>query len=205
MGDPRKLTAKYETPRKVWDADRIRNDSTISREYGLRKTRELWTMVEELKKVRRTARLMLSHGEEGRLEGQKILDKLSRLGIGSNDMRLEDILSLTVRDFLERRLQTRVIKKGLARTPAQARQLITHGFISVNGKKVTIPSYMVTASEEPSVSYYKAIDISVPEEPSKASGAAARKSARNMAAADAAAEAPAAGAAQAAQGAPEAS
>ena len=44
-----------------------------------------------------------------------------------------------------------------------ARQLITHGFICVNGRQVSIPSYVVSVAEEPTVSYYKAIDISVPE------------------------------------------
>ncbi len=186
MGDPRKLAAKYETPRKVWDEDRILAESTIVREYGLKKTHELWTVLQELKKVRRSARVQLSRGEEGREGGRKITDKLSRLGIGNAGMRLEDVLSLTARDFLERRLQTRVVKKGLARTPWQARQLITHGFISVNGRKVTIPSYLVTASEEPGISYYKAIDISVPEVQAKpASGPGARKAAREAAAVDA--------------------
>jgi len=79
-------------------------------------------------------------------------------------MKLDDILALTVRDFLERRLQTIVLKRGLARTATQARQLIVHGFISVNGRRVNIPSYLVTSSEEPSVSYFKAIDISVKTE-----------------------------------------
>lgn len=179
MGNPRKLKSKYETPRKVWDPDRIKNDSGLTQEYGLRKTREVWIVTAELKKVRRYARLQLSKGEEGKKEGQIILDKLSRLGIGRQEMALEDVLSLTVRDFLERRLQTLVLKKGLARTPRQARQLITHGFISVNGRKVTIPSYTVTASEEPTVTYYKAIDIAPPEGNGKApTGEAARKAAR---------------------------
>jgi ribosomal protein S4 len=60
------------------------------------------------------------------------------------------------------------MKKGMARTARQARQLITHGFIAVKGRKVTIPSYRVTADEEKYVAYYKPIDISVHEaEPQK--------------------------------------
>lgn len=178
MGDPRKLRPKAETPRKVWDAERIRTEHALRREYGLKNTRELWAMLEELKRMRRTSRRLLSLGEAGREQGAKVVAKLQRLGIAKGDIRLEDVLGLSVRDFLERRLQTLVLKKGLARTTAQARQIITHGFIAVGARRITIPSYMVTAGEEPTVTYYKAIDISPPEEP-----AAGAKGARNARAA----------------------
>ena len=49
---------------------------------------------------------------------------------------------------MERRLQTVVLRKGLARTPHQARQLITHGHIAIGNNRVTIPSYTVTRDEE---------------------------------------------------------
>jgi len=72
---------------------------------------------------------------------------------------LEDVLGLTVRDILERRLQTQVYKKGLARTIKQARQLIVHGFIAVDGRTVSRPGYLVTADEEDKLSYTRPIDI----------------------------------------------
>lgn len=161
MGDPKRRRPKAEAPRKIWDTDRIKLESGLRREYGLRRTRELWSASSELKKMRRNARQLLSLGDEGEILGEKLVSKLQRLGIAKLQMKLDDILALSVRDFLERRLQTIVLKKGLARTPKQSRQLIVHGFISVNGRRVNIPSYMVTAQEEPSVSYFKAIDISV--------------------------------------------
>lgn len=168
MGDPRKLTKKHETPRKVLDAERISTESALKREYGLRNTRELWVALKELKKVRREARRLLSLGEKGREESKKVLSKLSREGVITKpEATLEDVLTLNVRDFLERRLQTKVVRRSLARTMRQARQLITHGFISVNGRKVTVPSYVVSVSEEPAVSYYKAIDVSLPVEEAK--------------------------------------
>ena len=167
MGDPRKLRPKAETPRKVWDSERIKEESTLKREYGLKNTGELWTIAAELKRTRRTARSFLALGEEGEVRGQKIVSKLKKLGIVKTDIKVEDILALTVRDFLERRLQTLVLKRGLARTPNQARQLVTHGFISVNGRRVNIPSYVVTVVEEPTISYFKAIDISLPDKDSQ--------------------------------------
>jgi small subunit ribosomal protein S4 len=162
MGDPRKLKAVAETPRKIWDKERIKEESLLKKEYGLKNTRELWVISTKLKKIRRTARKLLSVGKEGEIIGQKLISKLKRLGIAKKQMTLEDILGLSVRDFLERRLQTIVLRKGLARTQKQARQLIVHGFISVNGRRVTIPSYLVTSEEEQTVTYFKPIDISVP-------------------------------------------
>ncbi len=45
--------------------------------------------------------------------------------------------------LLERRLDNVVYRMGFALTRSQARQLITHGHIAVNGRKVNIPSYLV--------------------------------------------------------------
>jgi small subunit ribosomal protein S4 len=43
--------------------------------------------------------------------------------------------------LLESRLDNVVFRSGLAETRAQARQMVTHGFFEVNGKKVDIPSF----------------------------------------------------------------
>jgi len=48
---------------------------------------------------------------------------------------------------LETRLDNVVYRLGFARTRAQARQLVTHGHVQVDGKKVTIPSYQVSAGQ----------------------------------------------------------
>lgn len=44
---------------------------------------------------------------------------------------------------LEARLDNTVYRLGLAKTRRQARQLVSHGHITVNGRKVTIPSFEV--------------------------------------------------------------
>ncbi|MGB7554419.1 MAG: 30S ribosomal protein S4 [Candidatus Korobacteraceae bacterium] len=49
---------------------------------------------------------------------------------------------------LERRLDNVVYRLGFAVARRQARQLVRHGHVQVNGKKVDIPSYQVTAGEE---------------------------------------------------------
>src|SRR5215467_7257004 len=43
--------------------------------------------------------------------------------------------------ILEMRLDNVVFRLGIAESRAQARQLVTHGHITVNGRKVNIPSY----------------------------------------------------------------
>jgi small subunit ribosomal protein S4 len=49
---------------------------------------------------------------------------------------------------LERRLDNVVVRLGFAATHNQARQLVRHGHVLVNGKKVNIPSYQVNAGQE---------------------------------------------------------
>ena len=46
--------------------------------------------------------------------------------------------------LLESRLDNVVYRAGLARTRRQARQLVSHGHFTVNGKNINVPSYKVT-------------------------------------------------------------
>ena len=52
-----------------------------------------------------------------------------------------------IHSLLESRLDNVVFRSGLANTRALARQLVNHGHITVNGKKVTIPSYTIRPGE----------------------------------------------------------
>jgi small subunit ribosomal protein S4 len=49
---------------------------------------------------------------------------------------------------LERRLDNVVYRMGFASSRAQARQLVTHGHIEVNGRKTDIPSFLVKPGDE---------------------------------------------------------
>ena len=53
--------------------------------------------------------------------------------------------------ILESRLDNVVYRLGFAKTRKQARQIVNHGHITVNGGKVTIPSYLVKAGDVISV------------------------------------------------------
>jgi small subunit ribosomal protein S4 len=164
MGDPPKLRNKFARPKRLWDKDRIEQEKVLKKEFGLKCMRELWSISGELKKYRREARRLLSMSEEERkADAQKILNKLARLGVLQKGAVIEDVLGLSVKDILERRLQTIVMRKGLARTMRQSRQLITHGFICVEGRRVQTPGMIIDTIMEPTLAYTKKIDISVNE------------------------------------------
>lgn len=159
MGDPRRLKKRYSSPGILWDKQRIKEEKGLVREFGLKNMRELWRSEERLRKVRREARRFQSLDEEGTIESKNLINKLKKLGIVTNEAIIDDLLNLKTRDFLDRRLQTQVFKCGLARTVKQARQLITHGFIFIDGKMISKPSYMVNIDEAKTISYSKPIDI----------------------------------------------
>lgn len=50
--------------------------------------------------------------------------------------------------LLERRLDSVIYQLGIASSRTQARQLVRHGNILINGKKVSIPSYLVKVGQE---------------------------------------------------------
>ncbi len=55
--------------------------------------------------------------------------------------------SLNFLRLLELRLATAVWRLGYARSPFQARQMVSHGHITVNGKLVDIPSYLLKVGD----------------------------------------------------------
>lgn len=50
--------------------------------------------------------------------------------------------------MLERRLDNAIWRMGIASSRSQGRQFVLHGHVHVNGKKVNIPSYLVSVGEE---------------------------------------------------------
>ncbi|MEI8364014.1 MAG: 30S ribosomal protein S4 [archaeon] len=148
MGDPKRLNRLYDVPRMKWNKQRILADRKIMDEYGLRTKKELWKAETTVRELRKRARLLLA-GRSDNYEVRKneLLGKLIALGIFTKDHKIEDVLKLTLTDFLDRRLQTIVLRKGLALTPLQSRQLIVHGHIAVNGRKRNIPGSIVRADE----------------------------------------------------------
>ena len=149
MGDPKKQRKKYRRPSHPWEKDRIEAENKLLQKYGLRRKKEVWKTETLLRSFRRNARrLLAASGPQAELETKQMLERLKRLGLISSGATLDDVLGLMVENILERRLQTIVSKKGLAKTPLQARQLVLHGHVMISGKRVTVPSYLVYVKEE---------------------------------------------------------
>lgn len=152
MGDPKKQRRTYSKPRHLWHIERIERERAIIRKYGLKNRRELWKMESLLRNFRRRARKLLALGTtQAEIEKKQLINRLSTLNILKKDAGIDDVLALKIEDILERRLQTIVLKRGLANKAKQARQFIVHGHIAVGGNKVTSPSYLVKTDEEKSI------------------------------------------------------
>ena len=102
--------------------------------------------------------------------GPRLRRKLSEYAIGLNEkQKLRYLYGLTEKQFrntfekakakrgvtgeifvqmLETRLDSVIYNTGFAKTRRQARQFVCHGHVRVNGHKVDIPSYTVSAGDE---------------------------------------------------------
>lgn len=155
MGDPKKSRRKWTGPRHPWSKERLMDESRLMGIYGLRNKQELWRANTLIRYFRHRARALLAAPIEVREREEKVLiDKLIKLGLLSEGAKLDDVLNLRVEDLLERRLQTIVFRKGLAKTIYEARQLITHGHIAIGGRRIRSPGYIVSREEENIIGYY---------------------------------------------------
>lgn len=155
MGHPKRQEKKYSRPQKPYDKDRLEREKKLEQDYGLRRKKEIWRAEGVLRDFRRRARDLQAHQDEKK--EKELIEKLNKLGIKCQT--LDDILETNLSDLLSRRLQTIVHKKGLAHSPRQARQLIVHGHILVDRRRIRWPSYIIKQEEEGSVSLSPKIKI----------------------------------------------
>ncbi len=149
MGDPRKQRKKYEKPLRPWDQKRITEELEISKRYGLRRKNEIYRTESILRSFRRHARNLAASRDEK--QKKELIEKLNKLGLVEKNASLDDVLDLNLENILERRLQTVVFKKGLAKTPKQARQFIVHGHVCVDKVKIKWPSFLVPKEFEKNI------------------------------------------------------
>ena len=107
--------------------------------------------------MRSAARQLLTL-EEGHLrrqiEGAALLRRCQKYGLlDESKLKLDYVLSLTVPDFLERRLQTIVFKLGLAKSIHHARVLIAQRHIRVGKQICTSPSFLVRMDSEKHIDF----------------------------------------------------
>ena len=157
MGDPKFSRRTYDTPSHPWQGERIKAEVKIVNEFGLKNKTEVWKAQSVLRNFRKQSRELQARLRGGDVQAKKEADALiarcAKIGVLSIDGTLNDILTLNEKDILSRRLQTLVYEKGMASTVGQARQMIVHGHVFMNGHRVTIPGYIVTREEESSIMY----------------------------------------------------
>ena len=62
--------------------------------------------------------------------------------------RMKGMTGENLMTMLESRLDNVIFRMGFARTRRESRQVVGHKFVTVNGKRVNIPSYLVKAGDE---------------------------------------------------------
>lgn len=133
----------YVRPKKAYEKTRIEEENKLVEKYGLKNKREVWRTIAKVSYYRRRAKDLAKSS----LEEQNVLfDKLKDRGLNTNS--IADVLALKIEDLLARTLTTVVYRKGLAKTPKQARQMIVHKKVMINDKVMNSPNYIVSVSEE---------------------------------------------------------
>ncbi len=168
MGDIKKPKKKYLTPAHPWIRAEIEEGKELKKAYGLRNRKEILIAKSFLKKYKDIAkRLIADTTAQGAQERQQMMSKLQKYGLLSLEAKLDDVLSLTLKDILERRIQTKVHRKGLARSAKQARQFITHRHITVGAKEITSPSYLVSIAEEEKIAFKSNSTLTAADHPER--------------------------------------
>ncbi len=149
MGDIKKIRKKYETPMHPWVGSRIEEERGLLKEYGLRNKKEVWKMNSTVTRFKdRAKHLLAQQGTQADREREQMFGRAARLGLLKQGAGFDEILGLAIKDVLDRRLDTLLVKRHLALTAKQARQMVTHRHVVIGEKMITSPGYLVNVDEE---------------------------------------------------------
>ncbi len=170
MGTSKRQSKKYRSPLRIWDKPRIERDKALRAKYGFKNKKELWKVESKLRNIRMRARELvglkaLNLGQE---EEKDFINTLSARGLVTSTATVDDVLDLKLEDLLDRRLQTFVFKKEMARSIREARQLISHRHITVGDKVIDSPSYILKRGEEDKIDFSASSPLSSPSHPIRA-------------------------------------
>jgi small subunit ribosomal protein S4 len=145
---------KYNRPRKLYDIATMKEEQNLIKKYGLKNRHEVWRADYQIARIRNIAKTLITADEKKK---EEFLKRQKEKGFSVES--LADILALNKEDWLKRRLQSIVVKKGLTKTYKQARQFIVHKHVKINGKAIDSPSHQTTLEEEKEVS----MNLALPE------------------------------------------
>merc|ERR1719473_1006338 len=147
----------FRKPKRPFEKERLDAEMKIVGEYGLKNKREVWRVQYALARIRTAARHLLTldeKGEQRMFQGEALLRRMTRLGLlGDTEKKLDYVLGLTTAKIMERRLQTKVFKLGLAKSIHHARVLIRQRHIRVGKQICNIPSYLVRVDSEKHIDF----------------------------------------------------
>eukprot|EP00443_Scrippsiella_acuminata_P009878 CAMPEP_0115210540 /NCGR_PEP_ID=MMETSP0270-20121206/22301_1 /TAXON_ID=71861 /ORGANISM="Scrippsiella trochoidea, Strain CCMP3099" /LENGTH=262 /DNA_ID=CAMNT_0002624201 /DNA_START=93 /DNA_END=879 /DNA_ORIENTATION=+ len=164
-GQPRAMGKKsyqnygktFRKPKRPFEKERLDSEMKIIGEYGLKNKREVWRVNYALAKIRTAARTLLTldeKSEQRMFQGDALLRRMIRLGLLlESEKKLDYVLGLTTAKIMERRLQTKVFKLGLAKSIHHARTLIRQRHIRVGKQICDIPSFLVRLDSEKHIDF----------------------------------------------------
>ena len=154
MGDPKLPKKKYKTPSHPWQRVRIDEEKDLMKEYGVKNKKEIWKMNSVLKNFHEQAKsLIVSRTSQADRERIQMMERLASYGLVEKTSNLDTVLGLTIKNVMDLRLQTLIMKQGLAHSIGQARQYITHRHVMIGEKVITSPSYLVKSEERPLIRF----------------------------------------------------
>ncbi len=137
----KRTTSKYKLDRRMGENIWGRNKSPINKraygpgQHGQRKSRKLSDYGTQLHAKQK---LKGYYGNITERQFRRYYDEAARKTGDTGEQMI---------GLLERRLDAVIFRCKFAPTPFAARQLVSHGHVMVNGKRVTIPSYLVKEGE----------------------------------------------------------
>lgn len=137
---------------KAFEAGRIKEENELKKKYALKNKKEVWRAQAKVDYFRGRAKALASKPHE---EQEVLFNKLNALGLKVDT--ISDVLGLQTEDILKRRLPTIAAQKKLADTVRQARQMVVHKKIIINGGVVNSPSYLVNIAEEDKIAVKKKV------------------------------------------------
>src|SRR3989344_5345593 len=108
MGDTKKQKKKFTIPMHPWDKQRIEEENLLKTEYGLKNKTEIYKMRSFLKSAQKqvltlTPKITLPQAKK---ELDLLVERFKKLGLLKEENVAGDILNLSLKEILDRRLQT---------------------------------------------------------------------------------------------------